>query len=398
MDALFAPILAYLGAFSVHFTGFALAALRRPPPPGSLSSEPPHVAVLIPAYREGEVVVRSAESVLAQRYPADRIEVVVIADRCEEDVLARLRALPITLHAVAFAESTKSHALRHALARLERRIGVVIVLDADNLAHPDLVAIMARDIVAGRVAVQGARLEKNDDTPMARLDGLMERINHAVFRQGRAAVGLSAALAGSCMAFQRGPFQRLMADIDAVGGFDKALEMELILSGAIIGWQPAAIVYDEKVDQVAAFQRQRRRWISVQLIFLRRYFSRVLSATAASPRLDPVDKLLQWVALPRSLHLVALGAVTLLAAAVGAWSAAAISAGLLALTGIGFLAAIAACGAPRGVLRDGRHVAPAGLAMIRALLRIRGADETFIHTGHDRAVGIDEVLAARGET
>ncbi|MFQ8804839.1 MAG: glycosyltransferase [Alistipes indistinctus] len=40
------------------------------------------MAVLIPAYREDRVIDQSVEAILAQQYPRERYEVVVIADHC----------------------------------------------------------------------------------------------------------------------------------------------------------------------------------------------------------------------------------------------------------------------------------------------------------------------------
>ena len=81
-------------------------------------------------------------------------------------------------------------------------------------------------------------MAKNLDTPLARLDALSEAVNNHVFRRGHAALGLSAALIGSGMAFDYALFAELMAQAEAVGGFDKELELTLTRRGIRIAYAP----------------------------------------------------------------------------------------------------------------------------------------------------------------
>src|SRR5688572_20708275 len=53
------------------------------------------MAVLIPAYKEDQVITGVAASALKQNYPADKFDVVVIADSLKNETLSKLRAMPI---------------------------------------------------------------------------------------------------------------------------------------------------------------------------------------------------------------------------------------------------------------------------------------------------------------
>ena len=66
------------------------AARRRPSPPPAPGT--PRVAVLIPAHDEGSGVRATVASVRALDWPAERLDVVVIADNCTDDTAAHAEA------------------------------------------------------------------------------------------------------------------------------------------------------------------------------------------------------------------------------------------------------------------------------------------------------------------
>ncbi|MEM8556731.1 MAG: glycosyltransferase family 2 protein, partial [Bacteroidota bacterium] len=257
---------------------FALASrgLRAAPALGT----PEHrLAVFIPAYKEDAVIVDVAQQALDQSYPQALYEVIVIADSLQPATLDALAALPIQVVEVSFEKSTKAKALNAALSLIATRAAAegaplfdgAVVLDADNVMERDALARLAAHLQAGAQVVQGQRVAKNLDTPMAKLDALSEGINNQIFRAGHAHLGLSAALIGSGMAFDYDLFDRCMNRAQAVGGFDKELELMLLAEGIRIAWAPEAVIYDEKVSGGQTFENQRTRWLSAQFHYLRRH-------------------------------------------------------------------------------------------------------------------------------
>ena len=91
------------------------------------------MAVLIPAYKEDQVITGVAASALKQNYPADKFDVVVIADSLKNETLAKLRAMPIKVVEVFFEKSTKVKALNEAMAVIGDDYDCAVILDADNL-------------------------------------------------------------------------------------------------------------------------------------------------------------------------------------------------------------------------------------------------------------------------
>jgi cellulose synthase/poly-beta-1,6-N-acetylglucosamine synthase-like glycosyltransferase len=69
------------------------------------------MAVLIPAYKEDQVIVSVAQAALNQTYAASNFDVVVIADSLKASTLEKLKTLPIKVVEVVFEKSTKVKAL-----------------------------------------------------------------------------------------------------------------------------------------------------------------------------------------------------------------------------------------------------------------------------------------------
>ena len=378
MNTLFLLLWIALALPVAYLLVFAVAGrLRRAPhyEPGQRR----RTAVLIPAYREDAVIVETARQALQQDYPASRFDVVVIADGLQPETLDRLCTLGVTVIPVQFEHSTKAKALRAALHALPvDRYETAVVLDADNVMAPDALARLddARHTAA---VVQGQRVAKNLDTPLARLDALSEAVNNHVFRRGHAALGLSAALIGSGMAFDYALFYELMDQAEAIGGFDKELELTLTRRGIRIAYAPAAVIYDEKVASSDVFVRQRRRWLAAQFYYAREHIFPALHLLVRTGNVDYADKALQMVLPPRAVLLASVPALALLAALAGAalapWLG--LCLGLAVAVALGIPASLW-----RGIGGDLLHLPRALGLMLWALVRSRGANRTFLHTPH----------------
>ena len=77
---------------------------------------------------------------------------------------------------------------------------------------------------------------------MALLDAISEEINNHIFRKGHRSLCLSSAIIGSGMAFDYQLFKEYMTTLQAVGGFDKELELKLLHNGYKIDYLPDAMV------------------------------------------------------------------------------------------------------------------------------------------------------------
>jgi cellulose synthase/poly-beta-1,6-N-acetylglucosamine synthase-like glycosyltransferase len=345
------------------------------------------MAVMIPGYKEDEVIVEVALEALKQDYPKDAYDVVIIADSFQKDTLEKLRKLPIKVIEVSFELSTKSKALNKAMEQLGDGFDIAVVLDADNVMNDDFLSKINSAFEQNCMAVQGHRTAKNMNTSLAILDAISEEINNHIFRKGHRVLGLSSAIIGSGMAFKYVFFKDLMSTVKAIGGFDKEIELKMLKARHKIIYLDDALVFDEKVQKAEVFSNQRRRWLSAQLHYFRQDFLSACKDLLLKANFDYFDKALQFIQPPRILLLgavVLLGTVFIIANflllnspyyAIG-WAGTMVSCFLAFLFSIpgsfynfktlGALAAL-----PKGMF-----------LMLMSLLKIKGANKKFIHTKH----------------
>ncbi len=296
-------LLAYFGSAALYVFIFSLAGrFHRFSKPHTVDLKR-KVAVLIPGYKEDAVIVEVARRALEQSYPEAFFEVVVIADSFQELTLQKLERLPIKLVKVTFEKSTKSKALNRAMEVIGDDFDVALVLDADNVMEFDFIERINTAFNSGYQVVQGHRVAKNTNTPMAILDAISEEVNNHIFRKGHRVLGLSSALIGSGMAFEYRFFKETMANVEAVGGFDKELELKLLKGRNTIEYLEDALVLDEKVQKTEVFANQRKRWLSAQFIYFKRFAVSGLKELLLKGNIDFADKVYQMISPPRVLLL-----------------------------------------------------------------------------------------------
>ena len=260
--------------------------------------------VLIPAYRQDEVILDAVNSILGQSYPQRMFDVTVISDHQSEITNMRLAQSAITLLTPNFEKSSKAKSLQYAMLQLlEFKIyDVVVVLDADNLVEPNFLEQMNDAYeAAGTKAIVAHRFPRNRDTPSARLSAIFEEINNSIFRRGHIRVGLSAALTGSGVAYEFSWFKNNIMKARTIGE-DKELEALLVRQHIFVDYFDDIRVYDEKVRHTTEFNQQRGRWIKTQILTLIKNI-RFLPGAVLNRQYDWIDKIIQWMLVPRTVLL-----------------------------------------------------------------------------------------------
>lgn len=256
--------------------------------------------ILIPSYKQDEVIEQTVLAILSQAYPQRLFDVTVISDHQSEMTNMRLAQYPITLLTPNFEESTKAKSLQYAILNLpEFKIyDVAIILDADNIVEPEfLVNINDAYESAATKAIQAHRISRNRDTNAARLDAIFEEINNNIFRKGHINLGLSAALAGSGVAYD---FAWLKENImrAKTSGEDKELEALLLRQEIYIDYFDKIYVYGEKKRTTQKLNEQRGRWVIHQFHnFVRNI--QFLPGAIFRKQYDLADKIIQWMLIPR---------------------------------------------------------------------------------------------------
>jgi cellulose synthase/poly-beta-1,6-N-acetylglucosamine synthase-like glycosyltransferase len=380
-------ILIPLGLATLYILVFSTASLFYKQRPYVPTTEFKKIAVLIPGYKEDEVIVQVAKSALQQSYQKEFFDVIVIADSFQPETLQALKALPIKVIEVSFEKSTKSKALNSGMAVLTTEYDIAVILDADNLMASDFLSKINCTFKENCIAVQGHRTAKNTNNSWAILDAVSEEINNSIFRKGHRVLGLSSAIIGSGMAFKYDYFKALMANVTAVGGFDKEIELKMLKEGKKILYLNDAVVYDEKIQKADAFGNQRRRWLSAQLHYFRKDIASATSHLFLKRNVDYFDKAIQFIQPPRILLL---GAVLLFSTIFIILNSVL---NYRSIYSIYWLAIMFACitsflfSIPQklytlSTLRALSSLPKGMLTMLVSLFKIKGANKTFIHTKH----------------
>lgn len=375
------------GAATIYFAFFSFTGLFYKDDKKLKTTKYRKFAVLIPGYKEDDVIIDVASDALRQKYPQAFFDVIIIADSFQKSTLQKLYEMPLKVIEVSFDKSTKAKALNEAILRLDSSYDIALVLDSDNVMEEHFLEKMNVAFEREYLAIQAHRTAKNMNTNLAMLDAVSEEINNHIFRKGHRALGLSSAIIGSGVAFEYQFFSELMPHIKAIGGFDKEIELRMLKQSQTIGYLNDALVFDEKVQDSNAFTTQRRRWLSAQFHYLSNDFASSLKALIMKFNVDYFLKIIQFAQPPRVLLLAFLVIENLFFILLNSILNVSMLFSFIWLTFliicvIAFLLAIPSKFYNAKTFKALIDLPKGMVLMFISLLKIRGANRQFLHTPH----------------
>lgn len=225
-------------------------------------------ALIITAHQDTRFVFPLVDSILKQTY--QKFRVYVVADDClglpvdfASDKIIVLQP-EIALH-------SKIKSIRFAVDNFLPTHENMIILDADNLLHPNFLDQINKFFQKGYKVVQADFKPKNINTDFARMDAMGDMFNFFLEREMRMRLNLSAAIWGSGIAMDI----RLYNEVEylhLLGGFDKKLQTHLVKSVDRIGFSNDIILFDEKIETGEGLEKQRTRWISSYFKYFKESF------------------------------------------------------------------------------------------------------------------------------
>ena len=222
----------------------------------------PTVAVVVPAFNEERVILRTIASLLASDHPAS-FEIIVVDDgstdatyQVSRDTFAgdpRVRVFTKT-------NEGKSSALNFGVAQTEAEI--VVALDADTVFTRDTILKLVRHFADPRVgAVAGNAKVGNRINLLTRWQALEYITSQNLDRRAFDALNCITVVPGAVGAWRR-------ELIEQTGGFthftlaeDADLTLEIRKLGYAIVYEDGAVALTEVPDTVRGFIRQRYRWM-----------------------------------------------------------------------------------------------------------------------------------------
>ncbi len=226
----------------------------------NISSDEADYAIIVTAYEQTHTLPPVIDSLLKLDYK--NYLIYIVADKCDVSNLKFDDEKVIVLRPEnTLGSNTRSHF--YAIHRFKRNHDRLTIIDSDNLVEPSYLKKLNPYFDAGFEAVQGERKAKNLDTTVACVDAARDVYYHYFDGQILFAVGSSATLAGSGMAFTVDLYRKCLEHLDITGaGFDKVLQKEILSRKYRIAFTKDAIVYDEKTSRSDQLVKQRARWIN----------------------------------------------------------------------------------------------------------------------------------------
>lgn len=234
--------------------------------------------VLISARNEEAVIGELIRSIREQDYPADLIDIFVVADNCTDGTAAAARdAGAWVMERFNRVRVGKGYALNDLIKELFKNGRAAacdgfFIFDADNLLDPSYVTEMNKVFDNGYRVVTSYRNSKNyGDNWISAGYGLWFIREARYLNQARMILGTSCAVSGTGYVVAREILEEMDGWSCHLLTEDLQFTAEQILKGRRIGYARRAVFYDEQPTDFGVSFQQRMRWTKGILQVLRRY-------------------------------------------------------------------------------------------------------------------------------
>ncbi len=320
---------AFMG-YPLLLRGITLLHLRRP-----LADErfTPLVTLILSVYNEEAVMGEKIRNFQALRYPADKLEFIIVADGCDDgtEVIVRSHAKgdPRILLLRQEVRGGKTVALNRGVAR--SRGSVLIFTDANSLFAEDAVSKLVRHFADPGIGLVSGRSLYLDSAGGGERNGGAYRAYEEMIKEGESAVVSIIGADGAIYALRRDLYEPL--EPRYINDFLHTVQV--VLRGYRAISDPEALCR-ESVDESyeGEFRRQTRIMAQSWLIFITQFGRLVMKGRLLYAAAMISHKLLRWMTLPLVMAMVGAGLLLLREGTIyGAVCVVVLAALLLALAG-----------------------------------------------------------------
>lgn len=260
IEILFA-ILSALYFMRVVYVVIGIFATRRFKP----AKKQHRYAVLVAARNEETVIGNLINSLRAQDYPSELIDIFVVADNCTDKTAEVARSLGVYCYERNdTSRRTKGFALQFLVNCIKSDFGIesydgYFIFDADNLLKKDYITRMNESLDAGEKIITGYRNTKNfDDNWISASYGVHWLTTVRFENRARSMLHLATRIQGTGYMFA----SDLIKDGWNYTGLteDRAFCADAVAKGYKISFNNRAEFYDEQPVNFKIAMRQRIRW------------------------------------------------------------------------------------------------------------------------------------------
>jgi hyaluronan synthase len=250
---------------------FLLAAFYRPYRGPAIE---PTVAIIVPAYNEGEAVSRTIHACLALDYPADKLEIVVINDGSTDDTWERMQeaAAHYPAGVVRCVDLGRNLGKRAAMAVGIRATSseILVFVDSDSVPAPGAIRKLVQGFADEKVgAISGLTYVRNAETnTLTRMQATRYYVSFQLLKSAESVLGAVTCCSGCFAAYRRSAVVGLLHDwehqrflgVECTYGDDRALTNRVIKAGWKTRYDSRAEAWTDAPDGYQKFFRQQLRW------------------------------------------------------------------------------------------------------------------------------------------
>lgn len=246
------------------------------PSPARSRTSRPFLSVVVAAHNEAHCIEAKIDSTLGQRYPSDRLEIIVVSDGSTDGTDDLVRAYPDARVRLVRQEprAGKSAALNRGVAAAAG--DVLVFTDANAPFAPEALVRLAALFADPRVGVvsgQGLYLEAGEDGDARAVASGYVRYE-ALVRRGESALGFLASADGAVYALRRDVWRPL----SPVEVNDLLHPIEAALEGFTCRFEPDAVTVEPPSRDAAQEFRRHVRIIAQGIALTVRSLPRLIGA------------------------------------------------------------------------------------------------------------------------
>lgn len=256
-------------------------------------------AVMIAARNEQAVIAGLIESLKAQTYPGNLLDIYVMSDRSTDDTAETAgKAGAIVFERKTLVGSGKGYVLHELWQKIRetgKRYDGFFIFDADNRAKEDFVENMDAVFSQGHPIVVGKRNATNFGANWISGGYALWFLREGIVNKARTAFGSSCPVTGT-------GYLVSSAVLETSGGWqyfllteDTELSAAELLKGNKAAYAPAAEFYDEQPTSFSVSWRQRMRWVKGYMEVYRRYGVKLLCGVFTKDRLAFFDACMAYL-------------------------------------------------------------------------------------------------------
>jgi cellulose synthase/poly-beta-1,6-N-acetylglucosamine synthase-like glycosyltransferase len=218
--------------------------------------------LMIPAHNEERIIDKLILSMKEIDYPEDKMEIIVVADNCEDATagIATRQGIRV-LERVDETGRGKGFAIAWALQKVDLdAFDALVIIDADNYVDPLFLKELNRVVDEGYEAIQCYNNVGNSDTnSFTRLICLSRTINNELYHFPKFKLGLSSFLMGNGMCFGTGFLKKFGWSTHTIAE-DYEYYAKIIKAGEVVGYALKAKLFHQESRGIRQATNQRLRW------------------------------------------------------------------------------------------------------------------------------------------